>query len=116
MNESRSLSKENIQQNVLRLCSSCFQPISQGCTHHCGAKEELNNIKTLLGPDKMEKLCHSYLQEKAGSSGDSHLSFVGNSGGKAMKVEINPKAVKPKKVFGLQQTLAMRTEGNFTSK
>ena len=33
-----------------------------------------------------------------------------------MKVNINPILVQAKKVFGLQGTLAMRTDGNFTSK
>ena len=33
-----------------------------------------------------------------------------------MKVVVNPEPVKPKKVFGLRETIALRTEGNFTSR
>ena len=44
------------------------------------------------------------------------VTLESSMGGKPMKVAINLKDEKPKKVFGLKQTLALRTEGNFTSK
>ena len=77
---------------------------------------EVHNISKLLGADKMEELCHSYMKEKAGTSGDKVLSLHGRFGGMPMKVVVNPEPVKPKKVFGLRETIALRTEGNFTSK
>ena len=114
----RSQNKENIQpqSSLLRLCPDCFQPISERCRHPCGAQAELHNISNLLGPDKMEELCHSFMKEKAGSSGDQLFSLQGRFGGMPMKVVVNPEPVKPKKVFGLRETIALRTEGNFTSK
>ena len=103
---------------TIKLCSECFLPIYQGCSHECGVKEGLQNITKLLGPDKMEKLCHQYIKEKANQSGsgDNLITLAGCSGGKPLNVKVSPKSVKPKKVFKLQHTIAMRSEGNFTSK
>ena len=56
----------------------------------------------------MEKLCHSYISERSGASGDHIIS---------LKVAIN-KNIKPeqaKQVFGVKEAVALRTEGNFTS-
>ena len=58
----------------------------------------------------------SYIKERACNSGDNLVSVKGVHGGKPMKLAVNPKPEKPKKLFGLRQTLALRTEGNFTSK
>ena len=114
--KSRSANKENSQPGPLRLCPDCFQPIYQGCRHACGSEAEVANISRLLGAERMDKLCHSYIQEKASNSGDNMVSVKGVFGGKPMKLAVNPKPEKPKKMFGLKQTLALRTEGNFTSK
>ena len=74
------------------------------------------NIARLLGAEIMDNLCHSYIQEKASSSGENLVSVKGVYGGKPMKLAVNLKPEKPKKMFGLKQTLALRTEGNFTYK
>lgn len=108
--------KENIKPGLLKLCPLCFHPISQGVRHDCGPEAELSNISKRLGSQKMRKLCHNYIKGKASTSKDSMVSLEGSKGGKPMKVAVNPKPDKPKKVFGLKQTLALRTEGNFTSK
>ena len=70
----------------------------------------------MLGPDKIEKLCHSYIKDKTRASGDNLLSLKGRFGGIPMKVAMNKNPDQSKKVFGLKQTVALRTEGNFTSK
>ena len=114
--KSRSANKENSQPGPLRLCPDCFQPIYQGCRHDCGSEAEVANITMLLGAERMDKLCHSYIKEKASISGDAMVFVKGVNGGKPMKLAVNPKPEKTKKVFGLKQTLALRTEGNFTSK
>ena len=64
----------------------------------------------------MRKLCHNYIKGKVHKSGSSTVTLESSKGGKPIKVAINPKEEKTKKVFGLKQTLALRTEGNFTSK
>ena len=107
--------KENQKPCLLKLCPDCFQPISQGCRHACGPQAEFNNISIMLGPDKIEKLCHSFIKEKAMYSGDI-LSLSGRFGCNPMKVAINKKDKQKKKVFNLKETVALRTEGNFTSK
>ena len=112
--KARTVNKENSQPGPLRLCPDCFQPIYQGCRHACGSEAEVANISRLLGAERMDKLCHSYIQEKASIFGDNLVSVKGIYG--PMKLAVNPKPKKPKKMFGLKQTLALRTEGNFTSK
>jgi hypothetical protein len=76
----------------------------------------VDNISKLLGPERIDKLCHSYTQARASISGDNMVSVKGIYGGKPMRLAVNPKPEMPKKMFGLKQTIALRTEGNFTSK
>ena len=116
MRQTGNQNKENNKPGMLRLCPDCFHPISQGCRHTCGVEAELSNISKRLGSEKMRKLCHSYIKGKVSTTGNSMVTLESSMGGKPMKVAINPKDEKPKKVFGLKQTLALRTEGNFTSK
>jgi hypothetical protein len=110
------LNKENVHPGLLRLCPDCFTPISQGCCHDCGAQAEFGNVVSIFGPQKMEQLCHSFMKERASHSGDNITSLKGRFGGIPMKVTINPKPEQPKQVFGLQHAVALRTEGNLTSK
>ena len=112
----KSQNKENLHPGLLRLCPACFQPISQGCRHECGPQTELSNVSALLGAERMENLCHSYIKEKSMASGDNFMALKGRFGGNPMKVTMNQKPEQSKKVFGLQQAVALRTEGNFTSK
>ena len=114
----KTQNKENLKPGLLRLCSDCFKPIYQGCRHDCSPLAGLNNVSAMIGAEGMEKLCHSYISERSGASGDHIISLKGKLGGKPMKVAIN-KNIKPeqaKQVFGLKEAVALRTEGNFTSK
>ena len=49
----------------------------------------------------MDKLCYSYIQERASISGDNMVSVKGVYGGKPMKLAVNPKPENQKKMFGL---------------
>jgi hypothetical protein len=95
--EQKLKNKDNLhpQSSLLRLCPDCFQPIAERCRHPCGATAEVHNISKLLGTDKMEELCYSYMKDKAGSSGDKVISLQGRFGGMPMKVVVNPEPVKP---------------------
>ena len=73
-------------------------------------------MSAMLGAERMENLCHSYIQERSKASGDNLMSLKGRFGGNPMKVTINQKPAQSKKVLGLQQAVALRTEGNFISK
>lgn len=108
--------KENLKPGLLKLCPHCYHPISQGCQHACGPQAGIDNISDLLGPEKVSKLCQKFLKEQTSSSGDNQVPLKGNLGGRPMKVTVNPKMDKTKKVFGLKETLALRADGNFTSK
>jgi hypothetical protein len=87
----KSQNKENLQTCLLRLCPDYFQPISQGCRHECGPQAELSNVSTMLGAERMDNLCHSYIQERSKASGDKLMSLKGRFGGNPMKVTMNQK-------------------------
>ena len=109
-----TIDKEN-HPKVTRICSRCKSSIYSGCSHpfeECKSLlNQLNNVISMLTPDQLDKICHSRLQEKVSQSGDSSISLQGAFGGKPMKVTVNSLKSQPKKLFTLQNCIALRSEG-----